>query len=180
MRTLKEEVCQCPSSGYLHFYITLWLFLGLYYVCQCPSSGYLHFYVDQNTDTAVIYVMCQCPSSGYLHFYHGWLIFNKKTGSVSMPFVGLPPFLRSTLRVRINRGHNLETIQVIVRQFRFASILTSFFLHLIFLIFFHVKRFAKQHFYYTCFQTLSQANFYIIILIYICNNCYRKDHSHFR
>ena len=46
---------------------------------------------------------------------------------VSMPLLGLSPFLRSTLGSRINRGHNLETIHVIVRQFIFAPILTSFF-----------------------------------------------------
>ena len=44
-----------------------------------------------------------------------------------MPLLGLSPFLRSTLGSRINRGHNLETIRVIVRQFIFAPISTSFF-----------------------------------------------------
>ena len=46
---------------------------------------------------------------------------------VSMPCVGLSPFLRSPLGTRINRGHNLETIHVIVRQFIFTPIFTPFF-----------------------------------------------------
>ena len=47
--------------------------------------------------------------------------------SVSMPYIGLSPFLRSPLGTRINRGHNLETIHVIVRQFIFTPIFTPFF-----------------------------------------------------
>ncbi len=53
-----------------------------------------------------------------------------KSQYVSMPCLGLSPFLRSPLGTRINRGHNLETIHVIVRQFKIASILSYFFLHL--------------------------------------------------
>ena len=71
---------------------------------------------------------CQCPYSGFPHFYY--LPQDspcRKGGDVSMPLLGLSPFLRSTLGSRINRGHNLETIRVIVRQFIFAPILTSFF-----------------------------------------------------
>ena len=37
-------VCQCPLTGYLHFYKTPFTKKGLCAVCQCPLTGYLHFY----------------------------------------------------------------------------------------------------------------------------------------
>ena len=45
-REVKQNVCQCPSSGLLHFYIVLDDTSELsMIVCQCPSSGLLHFYI---------------------------------------------------------------------------------------------------------------------------------------
>ena len=78
---------------------------------------------------------------------------------VSMPCLGLSPFLRSPLGTRINRGHNLETIHVIVRQFSFAPIFTPFFPSLGIPALFHLKWFVFRHFYYTCFFIPAQGIF---------------------
>ncbi len=37
-------------------------------MCQCPVSGFLHFYERRNLDRD-IKIECQCPVSGFLHFY---------------------------------------------------------------------------------------------------------------
>ena len=78
---------------------------------------------------------------------------------VSMPCLGLSPFLRSPLGTRINRGHNLETIHVIVRQFSFAPIFTPFFPSPGISALFHLKWFVSRHFYYTCFFIPAQGIF---------------------
>ena len=78
---------------------------------------------------------------------------------VSMPCLGLSPFLRSPLGTRINRGHNLETIHVIVRQFSFAPIFTPFFPSLGIPALFRLKWFVFRHFYYTCFFIPAQGIF---------------------
>ena len=92
-------LCQCPSTGYLHFYgITGSRLLLLQCVsmpfnglpsflrsrdfaemhecmlqCQCPSTGYLHFYLEYASEELKddAEIVCQCPSTGYLHFYPG-------------------------------------------------------------------------------------------------------------
>ena len=38
-------------------------------------------------------VMCQCPLSGFLHFYGREEVFYRGCWIVSMPFIGLSPFL---------------------------------------------------------------------------------------
>ena len=37
--------------------------------CQCPLSGFLHFYVMDGKGDEIVKNMCQCPLSGFLHFY---------------------------------------------------------------------------------------------------------------
>ena len=104
-KTVKNLVCQCPSSGLLHFYIKGRIrMLYTTSMCQCPSSGLLHFYRVNNilterypqvsmpfirltpflhrrfrTQTELM-LMCQCPSSGLLHFYYNY--FNDRTNKV--------------------------------------------------------------------------------------------------
>ena len=59
---------------------------------QFPDSGWCHFYTpieNEVTDN----LLCQCPMSGWSHFY-----LRKRGGEtlrdmVSMPYVGLEPFL---------------------------------------------------------------------------------------
>ena len=65
-------LCQCPISGFPHFYIRAGRKKGLpNKVCQCPISGFPHFYTDSWTWGARGAV-CQCPISGFPHFYiHG-------------------------------------------------------------------------------------------------------------
>ncbi len=62
-------------------------------MCQCPISGFPHFY-EEEKPAEQPKEMCQCPISGFPHFYcrlgkhQIWLCF-----TVSMPYIGLPPFL---------------------------------------------------------------------------------------
>ena len=88
-------MCQCPKSGFFHFYLPE-LEIGEVveingvnalsrassistkpftvctqlreWVCQCPKSGFFHFYklrqIEKEDKT-----MCQCPKSGFFHFY---------------------------------------------------------------------------------------------------------------
>ena len=64
------KVCQCPLTGYLHFYpheheyekkSIIW--------CQCSLTGYLHFYFFHELGEEWKYHVCQCSLTGYLHFY---------------------------------------------------------------------------------------------------------------
>ena len=38
------EMCQCPTSGFSHFYLILTRFILVVLLCQCPTSGFSHFY----------------------------------------------------------------------------------------------------------------------------------------
>ena len=66
-------------------------------LCQCPLSGFLHFYECFGLIETDNQYMCQCPLSGFLHFYNNTMILNGDMRDVSMPFIGLSPFLRSPL-----------------------------------------------------------------------------------
>ena len=37
--------------------------------CQCPLSGFFHFYMKNDLLGRLEEVMCQCPLSGFFHFY---------------------------------------------------------------------------------------------------------------
>ena len=89
-----DIMCQCPLSGFLHFYgdelmtfkvktesvnalyrafsistlVRLWMQVHLF-LCQCPLSGFLHFYAGKISMAEASACMCQCPLSGFLHFY---------------------------------------------------------------------------------------------------------------
>ena len=124
------------------------------------SSRAIPISTDCNPKTKPLSTLCQCPVSGYPHFYGFWSVANNIISMyVSMPCLGLSPFLRSPLGTRINRGHNLETIHVIVRQFNFAPIFTPFFPSLGISALFHLKWFVSRHFYYTCFFIPAQGIF---------------------
>ena len=69
-------------------------------MCQCPISGSLHFYIQRNS-TATQYRLCQCPISGSLHFYSSALLTPPPASAVSMPYLGLPSFLRCSGRMQI-------------------------------------------------------------------------------
>ena len=38
-------------------------------VCQCPLTGFLHFYVGYKF-SEMARRLCQCPLTGFLHFYN--------------------------------------------------------------------------------------------------------------
>ena len=55
-----------------------------------------------STNSSYLYNMsisfpCQCPLSGFLHFYGLETLVDDEDEYVSMPFIGLSPFLRSPL-----------------------------------------------------------------------------------
>ena len=44
--------------------------LGGAAMCQCPVSGYPHFYTLAEEELYNGTLVCQCPVSGYPHFYY--------------------------------------------------------------------------------------------------------------
>ena len=63
-------------------------------VCQCPTSGFSHFYISGNSMLRGNDTVCQCPTSGFSHFYMVVRQQVRCTKSiVSMPYIGLLPFL---------------------------------------------------------------------------------------
>ena len=112
------KMCQCPISGYPHFYAGIKLVDTGVALCQCPISGYPHFYRMLTSSNLSMIMMCQCPISGYPHFYHHrkavvetqvkcvnalsraipistmtTVLTTLRKFSVSMPYLGLSPFL---------------------------------------------------------------------------------------
>ena len=69
-------------------------------VCQCPLSGFLHFYLAKAGKYLDILVKCQCPLSGFLHFYYVGYKVRFSLRTVSMPFIGLSPFLPLRRRIQ--------------------------------------------------------------------------------
>ena len=66
----EETLCQCPLSGFLHFYKNFTSRAGVeMLLCQCPLSGFLHFYGKIAGRRRYPNTVCQCPLSGFLHFY---------------------------------------------------------------------------------------------------------------
>ena len=61
-------------------------------MCQCPYSGLSHFYTATTSAQGNVW-LCQCPYSGLSHFYRSSL-FSKLYTTVSMPLLGLIPFLQ--------------------------------------------------------------------------------------
>ena len=88
-------MCQCPTSGFTHFYVkfsgnrlTATFCVNALHrallistdkkdekgeeyinVCQCPTSGFTHFYKATETFEGKGTKVCQCPTSGFTHFY---------------------------------------------------------------------------------------------------------------
>ncbi len=61
--------CQCPTSGFTHFYEFRVDRAWTAAVCQCPTSGFTHFYKVPGNEEVVKKEGCQCPTSGFTHFY---------------------------------------------------------------------------------------------------------------
>ena len=151
---------QCPISGYPHFYLNQKLTEEI--SKQCVNA--LSRAIPISTETIISYIskdsLCVNALSRAIPIStHKILRSTNSEGDVSMPYLGLSPFLRSPLGTRINRGHNLETIHVIVRQFSFTPIFTPFFPSLGISVLFRLKWFVSRHFYYTCFCILAQGVF---------------------
>ncbi len=65
---ISRNECQCPQSGFPHFYSKNSTLTVDNIGCQCPQSGFPHFYA-KNVISFVGGGMCQCPQSGFPHFY---------------------------------------------------------------------------------------------------------------
>ena len=99
---------QCPVSGLLHFYDVPYTKENWRDMFQCPVSGLLHFYILNTRSMSPIYRF-QCPVSGLLHFYwSGNGVYNCRRW-VSMPCVGLTPFLHIC---RIHRRYHQEYVSM--------------------------------------------------------------------
>ena len=66
-----DYTCQCPLSGFLHFYTQYWKIANdILEECQCPLTGFFHFYKSFSVFINPLQKLCQCPLSGFLHFYY--------------------------------------------------------------------------------------------------------------
>ena len=119
-RELMDAMCQCPVSGYPHFYMAACQVVYCSYICvnalsrAIPISTastktiFIHRSYGVNALSRAIpistkaphkwpnLVVCQCPVSGYPHFYSEEALKKLVESGVSMPCLGLSPFLRST------------------------------------------------------------------------------------
>ena len=68
--SIRQIVCQCPTSGFSHFYLVgLEFTIRTNNLCQCPTSGFSHFYSVNSKIILYCKYLCQCPTSGFSHFY---------------------------------------------------------------------------------------------------------------
>ena len=88
--------CQCPQSGFLHFYGTRRKIYEEVLSVSMPSVELSSFLQPVMVIVITLSGMCQCPQSCFLHFYgykknqFGFIYY-----SVSMPSVVLSSFLPS-------------------------------------------------------------------------------------
>ena len=93
-------MCQCPVSGWNHFYevdcklhqlrqhcvnalnragiistSNLQKIIEIHDMCQCPESGWNHFYIMIDCTPTHLAALCQCPESGWNHFYQSMIDF---------------------------------------------------------------------------------------------------------
>ena len=104
-------------------------------LCQCPYSGLSHFYQYERNSRWMVLHRCQCPYSGLSHFYATSPANPKPNGncvnaltraypistasqrltrhipcSVSMPLLGLIPFLQTCFTVVTRHLHHFPTV----------------------------------------------------------------------
>ena|GEM_PF-1874891 len=116
-------MCQCPYSGFFHFYMIFeskfevrkevsMPLLGLLPFLQekkpdrlyvntvsMPLLGLLPFLPLGIDDNYYIYYLCQCPYSGFFHFYEKGGRCYEHRDNVSMPLLGLLPFLQINTKI---------------------------------------------------------------------------------
>ena len=66
------KIKQCVNALYRAFSISTKKYFiedAEYTLCQCPLSGFLHFYTERTVFMSTALSRCQCPLSGFLHFY---------------------------------------------------------------------------------------------------------------
>ena len=116
--TIIKLMCQCPLSGFLHFYMTnfktilgakcvnalyrafsistqiYWKQIYCSMLVSMPFIGLSPFLLGRYKQYVDVRYGCQCPLSGFLHFYTDIFRRWQQKRIVSMPFIGLSPFLR--------------------------------------------------------------------------------------
>ena len=67
--TIIAAMCQCPLSGFLHFYANQWVEDSTH-AC-CVNALYRAFSISTGIimKRLINKLLCQCPLSGFLHFY---------------------------------------------------------------------------------------------------------------
>ncbi len=143
-------MCQCPSTGFLHFYkkkfmngistalcvnalqrasfISTTLFNRRSRICirlcQCPSTGFLHFYPDIVIELFVEDEVCQCPSTGFLHFYMKIEMSTQNSTAVCQcPSTGFLHFYRTII---IRRGQSYICVNALQRASFISTYLCDF------------------------------------------------------
>ncbi len=82
-----------PFLGLYPFLPLSEAYVDLYKMCQCPFSGFIHFYVTlMNNSVQILYV--SMPFLGLYPFLHHCRTMVAAKWFVSMPFLGLYPFLQ--------------------------------------------------------------------------------------
>ena len=66
-------------------------------VFQCPTSGFFLFYSRIYNGSITDYELFQCPTSGFFLFYDNFINQLLQRYNVSMPYLGLLPFLLNKL-----------------------------------------------------------------------------------
>ena len=132
-------MCQCPASGFFHFYeimVAQSLLCGICVnalhrasfistgqtvagshkiMCQCPISGFFHFYSLVTNYRRHFNKLCQCPTSGLFHFYQvGIYVKGGKTYLCQCPSSGFFHFYPFHSGILYLCGFPVSFLQIIV------------------------------------------------------------------
>ena len=95
----RNQACQCPTSGFSHFYDSCRVQRKRSWLCQCPTSGFSHFYILKVARLIKALSSVSMPYIGLLPFLPVQLKGEKdEKYNVSMPYIGLLPFLQYPLK----------------------------------------------------------------------------------
>ena len=96
----RKRWCQCPMTGFFHFYPSLQYCQGLLIPVSMPYDGLFSF-LQIFSRNKQRYCRCQCPMTGFFHFYDSRRSKAFEKQLVSMPYDGLFSFL---LHRRVRRN----------------------------------------------------------------------------
>ena len=76
-------------------------------VFQCPTSGFFLFYSRIYNGSITDYELFQCPTSGFFLFYDNFINQLLQRYNVSMPYLGLLPFLLAGRRGIVSKENRM-------------------------------------------------------------------------